>query len=209
MTQAHPIRSTSTITTLRALMPDRPLSYPEALTVAELQANRLLELSSITEPPVPNLIITDLPRLDVEYRDNLPMSGYTEWSSGRWHIVLNRSESPLRQRFSLAHEFKHLLDHPYISRSYADIQSMRPEDVAERICDYFAACLLMPKVWVKSLYFHEGIQDVSILARELVVSQAALRYRLDQLGVVPNVPRHRPYRRELPHRSALLVGAAA
>ena len=202
----------SIITHLRNLMPDRPLGFAEGLTVAELQAARLLEFSQVTEPAVPNLVIADLPRVHVTYRDNLPMSGFAQWESGRWTIAVNRSESPLRQRFSLAHEFKHVLDHATIAHAYPATNTATSEEIAERVCDYFAACLLMPKAWVKSSYCYEGVQDIASLARRFAVSPAAMRYRLTQLGLIEPVQRHRRYQRALPQMSALslsMLGVAA
>ena len=51
------------------------------------------------------------------------------------------AEHSLRQRFSLFHEFKHIIDHP--TRDLIE-----NEEMAERVADYFAACVLMPKAWV-------------------------------------------------------------
>jgi hypothetical protein len=48
----------------------------------------------------------------------------------------------------------------------------------------------MPKAWVKALYCHEGIQQLSILARRFGVSQAAMRVRLMNLGLIEPTPRH-------------------
>ncbi len=204
-TQSHNthVRWRSITSELRSLMPPRPLRYAEALTVAELQANRLLSRSDITEAPTPNLIISELPRIEVDHADNLPISGYTQWENGRWHIVINRSDYPLRQRYTLAHEFKHLLDHPFIGRAYREIKIPTPEETAEKVADYFAACLLMPKAWVKATYCREAIQDPKRLARHFSVSEAAMRRRLRELGLTEPVPRHDPRY----HRSLALVAA--
>ncbi len=51
------------LTSLRDLVPIRPLTIVEALRIAELQATKLLELQGVTEPPVPEEIITELPRV--------------------------------------------------------------------------------------------------------------------------------------------------
>ncbi len=191
-------RQPSVISQLRMLMPPRPVSYAEAMTVAELQANRLLELSQITDPAVPNLVITDLPRLDVDYVDNLPMSGYTTYENGRWHIVINRSDYAMRARFTLAHEFKHLLDHPFVERAYRQITKVTPAEATENVAEYFAACLLMPKAWIKASFCHDAIQDPRRLANRFAVSEAAMRRRLRELGLVESVPRHGPrYQRAL------------
>ncbi len=97
---------------LRSAMPRRLLNSQEAELVAELQANRLLELAGMPQPPVPNELITELPRIAVRLDPNLPVSGCAQWVSGRWLLSINASEPWTRQRFSLAHEFKHVLDHP-------------------------------------------------------------------------------------------------
>ena len=57
---------TAIITTLRDGVPIRPLTYPEALRVAELQATKLLVLSGVKEPPFPEAAISGLPRVQVE-----------------------------------------------------------------------------------------------------------------------------------------------
>jgi Zn-dependent peptidase ImmA (M78 family) len=63
-----------------------------------------------------------------------------------------------------------------------------PEQRAESICDYFAACVLMPRVWIKR-DFGQGIQTIDALARRYQVSTVAMRYRLEQLGLYMPAPR--------------------
>ena len=57
------------MTALRDLVPIRPLSLIEALRTAELQSQRLLELTGTEIAPVPESLITDLPRMQVERID--------------------------------------------------------------------------------------------------------------------------------------------
>jgi hypothetical protein len=180
-------RSPSVMAQLRALMPSRSLTLPESMRIAELQATRLLALSGVEAPPVPDSVVLDLPRISVERYDPLPMSGYTHWSKGRWQIVLNGAESAVRQRFSLIHELKHVIDHPFISTAYTRMND--PEAWAEQVCHYFAGCALMPRTWVKALFFNQGIQDVATLAGHFDVSRAAMRVRLAQLGMSDVLPR--------------------
>ncbi len=102
---------------LRALAPNRPITLDEALQLAELQANRLLELSGGPVVPVPTSIITDQPRIRLEHDPDLPAhaaSGCSDWDSHRrsWVISLNPTEPRRRQRFTVLHEYKHILDHP-------------------------------------------------------------------------------------------------
>jgi len=172
----------SVLALLRGLVPHRPLTYHETLRIAELQANRLLEYFDITPNAVPEEIITELPRIRVERERGLPVSGAVHWNGRYWVITVSSDEHPLRQRFSLAHEFKHVLDHTTKHFLYFDRPTSTANEQAERVADYFAACLLMPKRVVKRLW-GEQHQDIGHLANMLRVSPAALQYRLDQLGL--------------------------
>lgn len=187
-------RQPSTIARLRALMPERALTRAEAMQIAERQAALLLDLSDVTVSPVPEGVITELPRVRVERRSPLPMSGYTGWHKGRWLILLNSAEPIVRQRFSLFHEAKHLIDHPFIADAYARVDEDQAA-WAEQLCNYFAACVLMPRAWVKSLYCNRRVQDLATLARRFGVSQAAMRLRLLQLGLMEADPRCRHHSR--------------
>ena len=177
------------IRSLRDRVPVRALSTIEALRVAELQATRLLQLSEVTTSPVPEDIIAELPRVQVERMTPAPMSGATQWSQGRWLIVLNGGEPMVRQRFSLAHEFKHVLDHPFIGVLYPANRGQSADARAEQVCDYFAACLLMPRAWVKRAFCDEGVQDLVRLARRFNVSKMAMQVRLLQIGLAEPAPR--------------------
>lgn len=181
----------SAVTKLRDVVPLRPLRYSEALRVAELQAQKFLVLSGVTEPSVPERIIVELPRLHVARLSPFPTSGASNWSQGRWLIALNGSEPATRQRFSLAHEFKHIIDHRFVRLTYGNFPERERYALVEQICDYFAGCLLMPRPWVKRLYC-SGLQHLPDLAQAFGVSQAAMRVRLNQIGLVDPAPRCLP-----------------
>lgn len=171
------------ISQLRDLVPLRPLTTGEAMRVAELQANRLRRLLDITEPAFPESAISELPRVQVERMSPSPVSGAAQWSRGRWLIIVNGAEPSVRQRYSLAHEFKHVIDNPFIKFIYDKEDGISSYDRAERICDYFAACLLMPKTEVKHQFCEQGVQEIGRLARRFDVSQMAMHVRLNQIGL--------------------------
>lgn len=167
---------------LRALQPDRNLEDHEARSVAERQALRLLQILGQVDPSVDVGLIAELPRIEVRIEPNLPASGLSQWARGRWLIAVNRDDSPTRRRFTLAHEFKHILDHPFIDHAYLDRKGKPDDEFAEKICDYFAACLLMPRPWLKREWVN-GIQDQASLAAKFNVSESAMAIRLRQLGL--------------------------
>ncbi len=181
-TDTNTTNARSVLALLRGLVPKRQLTFNEGLRIAELQANRLLEHFDIKTAAVPDEIVTELPRIQVERELGLPVSGSAHWNGRYWVITLSANEHRLRQRFSLMHEFKHILDHTTKDFLYRDRPTSSAYEQAERVADYFAACLLMPKRVVKRIWY-QGPQDVARLADLLRISPAALRYRLDQLGL--------------------------
>jgi hypothetical protein len=174
---------------LRGLVPRRGLSPAEARQIAERQAAILLAAGDITGPPVPDSLITDLPFVSVARRPGFPTSGLATETRAGWVIVVRAEEAQVRQRFSMVHELKHVLDDPSIEWLYPTRSGLSPEDRAERICDYFAACVLMPKMWVKRDWAGGGIQDIARLARRYRVSQVAMAVRLSELRLLPPTPR--------------------
>lgn len=180
----------SPIAEARLLCPERALAPWEARSIAERQAHRLLSRLRITEPPFPVEAVAVLPRVEVHYLPARHLSGAISWRRGKWRILINSNNSRGRQAFSLGHELKHLIDHPVRGTIYRDSRFGTAEAAAERAADYFAACLMMPRAWLKRCFYDEGFRDPQVLARRFNVSAPAMRYRFDQLGLLePEVVR--------------------
>jgi Zn-dependent peptidase ImmA (M78 family) len=188
----------SVVARLRELTPRRPLSFSEGVRIAQLQATKLLELTGCHEGPVPASVITGLPRIEVQRSEKLIGSGMTMWSGGQWRIRIKASDPITRQRFTLAHELKHVVDaaHEEIVYRHLPPGQVRRTHV-EAICDAFAAALLMPKPWVKQQWY-AGNQDVPALAWSFGVSLQAMHIRLQTLGLIEH-PRHSRYAFYLGH----------
>lgn len=166
---------TSVLTKLRAQSPKRGLLVREALGIAERQATQLLALSSIESEPVPMEVLSYLPRVQLSTEEGLPSSGASFWDGDNWQLVANAGEHTHRQRFSLAHEYKHVIDHPLRDLLYPS------HAVREQVADHFAACLLMPRRLVTRAWC-SGEQDLDTLAELFAVSPAAMERRLLTLG---------------------------
>jgi hypothetical protein len=193
----------SILKTVRATMPARAITLGEAYLLAERQANDLLKLLGITHVPVDIARFADLPRIELRavgpadipklirsltgqiYHEH-ELSGFSHHGKdGTWLIVVNKHDTPGRRRFTLAHEIKHVLDGSIASVAYATLgygdEKLGKKQV-EQICDHFAACLLMPRSAVKHAWA-SGIQDLEALAGHFTVSIAAMRVRLNYLGL--------------------------
>lgn len=181
----------SVLTTLRGLIPNREVrSHFEARQVAEHQAIRLLELHGIEDGPVPVEFIADLPKIEIEMV-GAPVSGASFWNGSNWIIQLNKHESYSRQRFTLAHEYKHIIDHNRADALYIGSRDASPAEQAEQAADYFAGCLLVPKKLLKRVYYG-GMQRTADLAAHFQVSEAAMTVRLRQTGIAEPIPRCTP-----------------
>jgi Zn-dependent peptidase ImmA (M78 family) len=176
------------ITALRDIVPLRSLSAAETLHLAERQATKLLRLVGLTEPPLPEDTISQVRRVQIE---RVPMDGAhhaaSRWIHDRWLILLNADDCSTRQRWSLTHEFKHILDHPFESIIYRRGDSTTAQ--TEQACEYFAACLLMPRRWVRRAW-RAGIREPEVLAETFGVSPHAMRVRLLQIGLIPATSHH-------------------
>lgn len=181
------MESISTMREIRSLMPARTVTLAEAYRIAEMQASRLLGALRIEQPAVDVARIAELPKIDVQMqpRHRMPsLAGFSQWTDGRWLIVVNRDSVPGRRRFTLAHEFKHVLDHPSYKVAYRHLgrgDARKHDQQVELICNYFAACFLMPRTWVKRAWA-SGIQDEEALAGLFKVSVEAMHTRLIYLG---------------------------
>jgi Zn-dependent peptidase ImmA (M78 family) len=144
----------------------------------------------VTEPPVSESVVRDVPKVLVKRMVPWAVSGATDWAKGTWVIVVNGAEPETRQRFTIAHEFKHILDYPFIDVLYPASLGMTRHQRTEVTCDYFAGCLLVPRPWLKRAW-GDGKQDVVSLAEHFGVSKQAMQTRLLQTGLIDRPDRCR------------------
>lgn len=174
---------------VRDLMPRRPLSMTEAYSIAERQAYTLLDLLDIRGPHVTYDKLLKLPNIEIILEPDYLLehiSGLSRFYKGQWLIMVDKNDIHGRRRFTLAHEFKHIIDHPFDKLVYARLgygDEQRHHAHVEALCQYFAACFLMPKTWVKNSWAN-GVQDVYNLASLFQVSVSAMEVRLRSLGLL-------------------------
>ncbi|MFF0909725.1 ImmA/IrrE family metallo-endopeptidase [Microbacterium enclense] len=107
-------------------------------------------------------------------------------SGGPTSIYLNAFDAPVRQRFTLAHELGHYVQHQndpdigFVDRRNEVASS--GTDASEIWANQFAAELLMPGAAL-SKWWAEGLTADAIRQR-LQVSSAALTYRMKNLGLI-------------------------
>jgi Zn-dependent peptidase ImmA (M78 family) len=177
-------------------MNDRQLTRRQ---IEERVRDLLLE-HNVDRVPVPVEAIARAVGLPiVESEMEADVSGALIRSGNLQGIAVNASQAPVRKRFTIAHELAHFLlshvDKDHVDWHFTvirrDRSSSEAEDDQEIAANFFAASLLMPKHILRKdveghRHFDGEVQlddtDVLLLAKRYKVSEAAMRYRLQNLG---------------------------
>jgi Zn-dependent peptidase ImmA (M78 family) len=166
----------------------------------DVAAQRLLAEADIDAAPIDVLALAKLAGAEVvRYQfDDGDISGMLYRDDTRTVIGLNSTHSLTRQRFTVAHELGHLKLHPgrpLILDSPARVNFRDPTaslatDREEIEANAFAAAVLMPEHLVLEAVSrlladarHSPESLTTLLAKEFEVSEAAMGYRLINLGI--------------------------
>ena len=165
------------------------ISIPERWTpcqifqLVEALANKYLEKAAVTQPPTSTELIRHLDASQpVEVRF-LPLKVYhgAIWKlDDGWVIHINANDAPDRQRVTLFHEVFHILAH-YKATPVFRKRGIKMGFFNEMLADYFAGCILMPKVWVEKKWAE--VKDVRRMAEIFRVTELAMWIRLKTMGL--------------------------
>ena len=151
-------------------------------------ARKLIKDAKINTPPV---LIKDLLETLNEDQEIIvqswalkdKISGFLLQEEGLTAIAYNKHQHVHRQRFTVAHEFGHLmLGHKNISCT----SSLRSTDPYEVEANQFAAELLMPLAFMKEDVKKEGV-DVESMAKKYFVSEEAMGWRIQNPFVLNSI----------------------
>ncbi|HJQ08030.1 MAG TPA: ImmA/IrrE family metallo-endopeptidase [Candidatus Saccharimonadales bacterium] len=164
-----------------------------------MQASRLRQWADATEPDMNLIWLVEQTAVPVHFVASYKLdeqSGLTtNGVEGRLRMFINQSEPAVRQRFTLLHEFKHVLDfdddevlHAKLGRGNQKLK----KDMIEWIANEFSACGLMPIARVKREWC--AWRDLPTVANIFNVSVEAMANRLERLGLIEtNKPKPRVY----------------
>lgn len=107
-------------------------------------------------------------------------------------ILINRHDLEGRRHFDLAHELFHVLTWDTLPPNRVDRENPTSykDKHTERLADYFAAALLMPRAVIEALWTIKEKQGMELnswlaaTAAKLLVSEIALHIRLSVLGFI-------------------------
>ncbi len=167
----------------------------------ESQATEVLSELKIKSIPIQVEKIARKLGLDVVSRDlGSNVSGVLYIQNGKGTIGFNPNESPVRRRFTIAHELGHFILHKINNDMFIDKkefklfrneQSSTGEHRIEQEANAFAAALLMPKDLLigeikkyKMDLTDDEDDSISKLAKKFEVSVLAMTYRIDNLNLL-------------------------
>ena len=167
------------------------MKYEKAIKKAE----EVLEKFDINKAPVP---IADVVRnlgIRIGYAPSMKYSGILiRKSDGNALLGVNSTESPVRMRFTIAHELGHFfLDDKKekVSIDYRNTYgSENIKSLKEKEVDEFAANILMPKFLLEKDFFEITKKKVfleehlALLADIYEVSREAMKVRITILGLI-------------------------
>lgn len=153
----------------------------QMVRIVEALAELYLRRGDVRRVPVPSeLVVLADPQHSIELQ-RVPLKAHHGglWFTGdEWLIQYNSRESLGAIRYTIFHEAYHILCRR-IGPAFRGIgQGQRPFD--EVVADYFAACILMPRKWVRDKW--PSMHSIPRMALIFRVSESAMRMRLTQLG---------------------------
>jgi Zn-dependent peptidase ImmA (M78 family) len=180
----------SALSRLRALPRGRTTDARAITNLAERQATLLRYLTAGQDAPIEQRI-AGMPRIRIELAD-IPTSGLSHWDGQQWIISINKFEPRTRQRFTVLHEYKHIIDHPDVDVLYQDRQGVTAAEQMEQAADFFAGCALAPTALLSDAW-HSGTTSPTALAALFDVSVPAIKVRLWQAGLTTDAARCAPH----------------
>ncbi len=165
----------------------------------EAEAKAILDRTHSFKAPVP--VETVARRLGLKLESAVlgdDVSGVLVIADGQGFIGYNADQSPVRQRFTIAHECGHFMLHSATSELFIDKRYMAlfrrdrtsstGDNNQEVQANRFAAALLMPAELIKrevaSTDFDLGDEEaITELAEKFQVSKQAMSLRLASLGI--------------------------
>lgn len=143
-----------------------------------------LKKGRVHYPPTPtDLIYLIDGQYDVEIRPVLLKAyhGAVWHLQDGWVIHLNATDTNERKRFTLFHEVFHILAHRRASPVF-NKRGGTEGSFNETMADCFAACILMPEVWVRKMW--AKVKDLDRMAEIFGVPVQAMCVRLKWLGLL-------------------------
>jgi len=152
--------------------------------LVESLANKYIEQSAITQPPVPAQIIDtfDIERpVEIRLVSLKAYQGAVWFTDDSWIVHINREEPLERQRTTLFHEIFHIIAHTKSTPVFRK-RGVGEGFFNELLADYFAGCILTPQKWVTEKWAETN--DLKRMAEIFQVTKLAMWFRLKTMRLL-------------------------
>lgn len=157
----------------------------------EKRAEKILSNYGHASIPVDVVSIAKQSNILIRKAPSKKFSGLLYRKDDTAFMAISNSESPARQRFTIAHELGHFFIHPSKDTfiDFRDNKKNIARGIKEIQANQFAAALLMPKKFmekevknIKETGFTE--ETIKFLANKYQVSEEAMNFRLINLNLL-------------------------
>jgi len=152
--------------------------------LVEMLALKCLKKGKAHDPPVPVALVQlfDTGRAVEIHPISLKAYHGAIWClKDRWIIQLKSGDTPAMRRFILFHEAFHVLAHCQCIPVFRK-RGVEQGHFNEELADYFAACILMPREWVREKWLE--VKDLDRIVKIFDVPKPVMVIRLRQLSLV-------------------------
>ena len=161
-----------------------PKRLGKPFRLVEMLAHKCLKKRKAHGPPVPVELVQLFDTERAVEIHQIPLKAYhgAIWRlKDKWIIQLKSRDTRAMKRFILFHEAFHVLAHGQCIPVFRK-RGVEQGRFNEALADYFAACILMPREWVREKWLE--VKDLDRMAKIFDVPKVVMVIRLKQLGIV-------------------------
>lgn len=183
-------------------LPDLDIADFELLEKADIEeiATKVRRFWQLGDGPILNLtkLLENKGIVISHLSSGEKVDAFSFWERDRPVVILDRSKTAVRMRFSLAHELGHLIMHRTVEDSYLDDKQLF--DLVESQADYFASCFLLPSGTFGREYYSPNISALEKLKERWLVSIGAITMRAHDLNIMSDNQKVYVFRQLAPFR---------
>ncbi|HEI6963670.1 XRE family transcriptional regulator [Yersinia rochesterensis] len=126
------------------------------------------------------------------------VDAFSFWEGDRPVVILDKSKTAVRMRFSLAHELGHLIMHRTVEDDYLEDKQLF--ELVESQADYFASCFLMPSNTFGREYYSPSLSALEQLKERWITSIGSITMRAHSLNIMSDNQKVYVFRQLAPYR---------
>ena len=169
-----------------SIIEDQALIKGAKIKAAKTKASLIIKALQINSPPILLKEVKKYIKKTTNYTffvKKVPLSinfsGQIIITGQNVGIMYNSKHNDRRQRFTVAHEFGHLiLEHDFKAKTYKEIIDFKSKSAIEIEANVFAAELLMPKDILRKEITNNTVNGIDGLSKKFWVSKKALWFKI-------------------------------